>query len=183
MSTYNRTPYTRRRVRRRKAKTKRFTRGMRITLFAFFVLFLVTFFALIIRIYMIDYRNGDRYKKAALSQQSYTNTVLNYQRGAIVDCNNTTLAVSIRKYNLVLEPRTLNTDEEQKAVTVNAIVEHFGIEKEKLDEVIADKPNSMYEHLDELKKLDSKTVEAFEEKMEKDKNIQGVWSDCCRYSS
>lgn len=175
MSTYNRTPYTRRRVRRRKAKTKRFTRGMRITLFAFFVLFLVTFFALIIRIYMIDYRNGDRYKKAALSQQSYTNTVLNYQRGAIVDCNNTTLAVSIRKYNLVLEPRTLNTDEEQKAVTVNAIVEHFGIEKEKLDEVIADNPNSMYEHLDELKELDSKTVEAFEEKMEKDKNIQGVW--------
>ncbi len=175
MSTYNRTPYTRRRIRRRKAKTKRFTRGMRITLFAFFVLFLLAFLAFLVRIYLINDKNGDRYKKAALSQQSYTNTVLNYQRGAIKDCNNTTLAVSIRKYNLVLEPRTLNTDDENKITTVNAIVQHFGVDKTKLDEVIADRPNSMYEHLDELRNLDSKTVEAFEEKMKKEKKIQGVW--------
>lgn len=176
MSTYNRrTPYTRRRMRRRKAKTKRFTRGMRITLFAFFVLFLAAFFAFMIRIYIINHNNGDRYKKAALSQQSYTNTVLNYQRGAIKDRNNTTLAVSVRKYNLVLEPRTLNTDGEQKVVTVNAIAEHFNVEKQILEEVIANKPNSMYEHLDELKELDSKTVEAFEDKMKENKQIQGVW--------
>lgn len=176
MATYNRTSsYTRRRRRRRKAKAKRFTRGMRVTLFAFFVLFLLGFLALLIKIYLINHNDGDRYKKSALSQQSYTNTVLNYQRGAIKDRNNTTLAVSVRKYNLVLEPRTLLTDEEKKTATVNAVAEHFSIDRQELENVIANKPNSMYEHLDKLKELTSDTVEAFREKMKENKEIQGVW--------
>ena len=33
----------------------------------------------------------------------------------------------------------------------------------------------MYEHLDELKELDSKKVDGFKKKMQKDKNIVGVW--------
>ena len=106
MSTYTRTtPYTRRRTRRRRP-AKIFTRNMRITLFFFFVLFIAFFCFLLMQIYKINKNDGDRYRKAAMSQQSYTNTILNYQRGSIKDRNNTMLAVSIRKYNLVLEPRT-----------------------------------------------------------------------------
>jgi stage V sporulation protein D (sporulation-specific penicillin-binding protein) len=148
---------------------------MRITLFALFVVFLIAFAALVARIYLIDKNDGSRYKKAALSQQSYTNTVLNYQRGSIKDRNNTTLAVSVRKYNLVLEPRTLMTDDVQRETTLSAIASHFDVSRDELDSVVENKPNSMYEHIDDLKGLDQETVDTFKEKMEEDENIQGVW--------
>lgn len=174
MSSYSRRGYARRR-RRRKAKTKRFTRGMRITLFAFFVIFLFAFIGLVYRIYRINKNDGDRYKKAALSQQSYTNTVLNYQRGAIKDRNSTTLAVSVRKYNLVLEPRTLLTNAAEKVATVDAISEYFSIEKQQLEEAIEKNPKSMYVRLDNLKELASDRVEGFQKKMKENKLIHGVW--------
>lgn len=148
---------------------------MRIALFCFFMLFILAFVAQGIRIYGINRDQGERYKKAALSQQSYTNTTLNYQRGAIKDRNNTTMAVSVRKYNLILEPRTLAEDAEKKTATVEAIASYFSVKADTINQVIAKKSNSMYEHLDELKELDSKKVDGFKKKMQKDKNIVGVW--------
>ena len=124
---YREEAYRRRRIRRKRAKRRKFTRGMRIALFCFFILFILAFAALGIRIYGINRDQGERYKKAALSQQSYTNTTLNYQRGAIKDRNNTTMAVSVRKYNLVLEPRTLAEDAEKKTATVEAIASYFSV--------------------------------------------------------
>ena len=124
---YREEAYRRRRIRRKRAKRRKFTRGMRIALFCFFILFILAFAALEIRIYGINRDQGERYKKAALSQQSYTNTTLNYQRGAIKDRNNTTMAVSVRKYNLVLEPRTLAEDAEKKTATVEAIASYFSV--------------------------------------------------------
>lgn len=170
----NRRHFTNRR-RRRKAKPKRFNQKMRITLFAVFSVCLFVFFLLLYQIYKINREDGDRYKKAALSQQSYTNTTLNFQRGDIKDRNDTTLAVSVRKYNLVLEPRTLLTNEEKKTVTVDAISDFFGVEKSELEHVIEEKPNSMYEHLDSLRELSTKKVEQFKKKMQAEKDIQGVW--------
>lgn len=148
---------------------------MRITLFVIFCVCLFVFSALLYNIYCINRDNGDRYKKAALSQQSYTNTILNFQRGDIKDRNNTTLAVSVRKYNLVLEPRTLLTNDKKRVVTVRAISDFFGVDQSDLDKVIEKKPKSMYEHIDTLKELDTKKVEKFKKKMEEDKDIQGVW--------
>lgn len=172
---YREEAYRRRRIRRKRAKRRKFTRGMRIALFCFFMLFILAFVALGIRIYGINRDQGERYKKAALSQQSYTNTTLNYQRGAIKDRNNTTMAVSVRKYNLILEPRTLAEDAEKKTATVEAIASYFSVKADTINQVIAKKSNSMYEHLDELKELDSKKVDGFKKKMQKDKNIVGVW--------
>lgn len=170
----NRRRFSNRR-RRRKAKRKRFDQRMRITLFVIFCVCLFVFSALLYNIYCINRDNGDRYKKAALSQQSYTNTILNFQRGDIKDRNNTTLAVSVRKYNLVLEPRTLLTNDKKRVVTVRAISDFFGVDQSDLDKVIEKKPKSMYEHIDTLKELDTKKVEKFKKKMEEDKDIQGVW--------
>lgn len=175
MRQYNRrAPYGVRR-RRRKKKPGIFTRKMRITLFCVFMFFLCAFAILFIRIYNIDKNEGDRYRKSALSQHAYTNTILNYQRGTIRDRNNTTLAVSIRKYDLVLEARTLLANEEQMAETVSAISEYFAFDKAVLEDVIAKNPASMYLHLDGLRQLDSDMVDGFKEKMEKNENISGVW--------
>ena len=159
----------------KRGKIKRFTRRMRGALFVFFALFFVGFVGLLIQIFMLDKNDGNRFRKAALAQQSYTNSVLNYQRGAIKDKNGTTMAVSLRRYNLILEPRTLNNNDQMHSRTVDALASYFNISGEKLEEIIASKPNSMYEHVDDLKELTDEQVEAFREKMSQDELIDGVW--------
>lgn len=170
---YNQGRYSYRR-RRRRGKPKRFNRKMRITVFLVFCVCLFTFGVLLFKIYRINSKDGDRYRKEALSQQSYTNTVLNYQRGDVKDRNNTTLAVSVRKYDLVLEPRTLSKDEKKKQATVDAIAKTFGVASSVVEEVIQKKPNSMYEHIDSLKELPAKKVDKFKKQIKKDR-LEGVW--------
>lgn len=170
---YNQGQYSYRR-RRRRGKPKRFNRTMRITVFLVFCVCLFTFGVLLFKIYRINSKDGDRYRKEALSQQSYTNTVLNYQRGDVKDRNNTTLAVSVRKYDLVLEPRTLGKDEKKKQATVDAIAKTFGVASSVVEEVIQKKPNSMYEHIDSLKELPAKKVDKFKKQIKKDR-LEGVW--------
>lgn len=162
------------RRRRRRGKPKRFSRKMCITVFLVFCVCLFTFGVLLFKIYRINSKDGDRYRKEALSQQSYTNTVLNYQRGDVKDRNNTTLAVSVRKYDLVLEPRTLGKDEKKKQATVDAIAKTFGVASSVVEEVIQKKPNSMYEHIDGLKELPAKKVDKFKKQIKKER-LEGVW--------
>jgi len=147
---------------------------MCITVFLVFCVCLFTFGVLLFKIYRINSKDGDRYRKEALSQQSYTNTVLNYQRGDVKDRNNTTLAVSVRKYDLVLEPRTLGKDEKKKQATVDAIAKTFGVALSVVEEVIQKKPNSMYEHIDGLKELPAKKVDKFKKQIKKER-LEGVW--------
>ena len=170
---YNQGQYSYRR-RRRRGKPKRFSRKMCITVFLVFCVCLFTFGVLLFNIYRINSKDGDRYRKEALSQQSYTNTVLNYQRGDVKDRNNTTLAVSVRKYDLVLEPRTLGKDEKKKQATVDAIAKTFGVASSVVEEVIQKKPNSMYEHIDGLKELPAKKVDKFKKQIKKER-LEGVW--------
>lgn len=170
---YNQGRYSYRR-RRRRGKPKHFNRKMRITVFLVFCVCLFTFGVLLFKIYRINSKDGDRYRKEALSQQSYTNAVLNYQRGDVKDRNNTTLAVSVRKYDLVLEPRTLGKDEKKKQATVDAIAKTFGVASSVVEEVIQKKPNSMYEHIDSLKELPAKKVDKFKKQIKKDR-LEGVW--------
>ena len=170
---YNQGRYSYRR-RRRRGKPKRFSRKMCITVFLVFCVCLFTFGVLLFKIYRINSKDGDRYRKEALSQQSYTNTVLNYQRGDVKDRNNTTLAVSVRKYDLVLEPRTLGKDEKKKQATVDAIAKTFGVASSVVEEVIQKKPNSMYEHIDGIKELPAKKVDKFKKQIKKER-LEGVW--------
>lgn len=170
---YNQGRYSYRR-RRRRGKPKRFSRKMCITVFLVFCVCLFTFGVLLFKIYRINSKDGGRYRKEALSQQSYTNTVLNYQRGDVKDRNNTTLAVSVRKYDLVLEPRTLGKDEKKKQATVDAIAKTFGVASSVVEEVIQKKPNSMYEHIDGLKELPAKKVDKFKKQIKKER-LEGVW--------
>lgn len=170
---YNQGRYSYRR-RRRRGKPKRFSRKMCITVFLVFCVCLFTFGVLLFKIYRINSKDGDRYRKEALSQQSYTNTVLNYQRGDVKDRNNTSLAVSVRKYDLVLEPRTLGKDEKKKQATVDAIAKTFGVASSVVEEVIQKKPNSMYEHIDGLKELPAKKVDKFKKQIKKER-LEGVW--------
>ena len=144
-------------------------------MFVFFALFFVCFVFLLLRIFFLDKNDGNRYRKAALAQQSYTNSVLNYQRGPIRDRNGTTMAVSLRRYNLILEPRTLNNNDQMHVRTVDALASFFNISRDVIEKIIASKPNSMYEHIDELRELTDEQVESFRKKLSEDDLIDGVW--------
>ncbi|MBR6228197.1 MAG: peptidoglycan glycosyltransferase [Eubacterium sp.] len=148
---------------------------MRTSLFVFFALFFLGFVFLLFRIYLLDKNDGNRYRKAALAGQSYTNSILDFQRGAIRDRNGTTMAVSVRKYNLILEPRTLNNNDEMHVRTVDALSSYFNISRDTIEDIIASKPNSMYEHIDELRELSDEQVDSFREKIASDELIDGIW--------
>lgn len=165
----------RKRRARRRRRMKKFDRNMKSVLVIIFLICVVLFAALLGLIYWTDHTKGNEYKKAALSQQSYTNSVLNYQRGTIRDRNNTTLAVSERKYDLVLEPRTLMADDKAKVETVQKISEFFKVSSDVLEKRITEKPTSMYEHFDELRQLSVSKVEKFKNMMEDDSAVKGVW--------
>ena len=80
----------------------------------------------------------------------------------------------MRKYDLVLEPRTLGKDEKKKQETVDAIAKTFGVASSVVEEVIQKKPNSMYEHIDGLKELPAKKVDKFKKQIKKER-LEGVW--------
>ncbi len=170
---------TRRRQRqitfRRRRRVRVFTGGMKRTLFIFLVFVFILFIALLVKIYMINRDRGDDYKKKVLSQQSYTNTVLNYQRGAIKDRNNTILAQSVRKFNLIIEPRTFLDEPEIKTETLAKIAQYFAYDVSEIEKIIGEHPQSMYQHVDGLKELTEDQIKGFREESKKNKLIGGVW--------
>ena len=160
---------------RRRRRRTRFTRGMKKTLFIFLVFVFVLFVALITKIYILNRDNGDAYKKQVFSQQAYTNKVLNYRRGAIKDRNETILAQSVRKFNLVIEPKTLLAKTEMKTETLAKIAQYFAFDTSSIETLITEHPDSMYQLVDGLKELTTEQISGFKEEMSKNKNVGGVW--------
>ena len=135
------------------------------TLFLFLAFVFILFVALSVRIYMLNRDHGDAYKKQVFAQQSYTNKVLKYRRGAIKDRNDTILAQSVRRFRLVLEPKTMLADDEVKKETVAQLVQYFQADASALDKLINDNPNSMYQYVEGYGELTKEQVSGFEERM------------------
>ncbi len=155
-------------------KMKKFTNRMRGKLMFIFFLLIVSMIGLIVRLFIINHTDGERYEKRVLSQQTYTSTVIPYQRGSILDRNKTVLAVSEKVYNVILDVHSMLSDEKYLAPTSKAITNSFdSITMEVIDNLIKNKPDSRYSIL--LKGISYDTMVQFKEKQEKDKNIKGVW--------
>ncbi len=160
---------------KRRRRPKVFTGEMKKTLFIFLVFVFILFVALLVKIYQINRDRGDDYKKKVLSQQSYTNAVLNFQRGSIKDRNNTILAHSVRKFNLIIEPRTFLNEPEIKEETLSKIAQYFAFDISVIDKIISEHPQSMYQHVDGLKELTEDQIKGFREEQKENKLIGGVW--------
>lgn len=166
----------RRRVRvPRKRRRKRFTRGMTKTLFLFLVFVLLLFVSLVFRIYTLNRDHGDGYKKQVFAQQSYTNKVLKYRRGAIKDRNDTILAQSVRRFQLVLEPRTILAKEDVRKETVAQLAQYFQADAPVIEQILTDNPKSMYQYVEGYRELTKEQVSGFQELMKENKDVQGVW--------
>ena len=59
---------------------------MQRKLAVFFVLVLLAFIVLGVRLFLINRDNGQAYRMQVLSQQAYENQTIHFKRGKIVDC-------------------------------------------------------------------------------------------------
>ena len=113
-----------------------------------FILILVAFVSLSVRLYAINRDNGEKYKKQVLSQQEYDSVTLVAKRGDILDSNGSKLAVSQKVYNVIVDSKTLNGhDGEYLEPTLQALYAtniSFLYTQDELREFIRQNPSSQY---------------------------------------
>lgn len=157
----------------KKKKKKKFGLFMQQNLLICFLLVVLIFVGLIVRLIYLNYSDGDKYEKRVLSQQTYMSNAIAYKRGAILDRNGTVLADSIHVYNLILDPLKMRLKEEYLKPTLEALQQCFDVEEEEVRKILEEKPKSQYVVF--RKSLESEKVEKFQALADEDKNIQGVW--------
>ena len=165
---------------------RKFTIKMQKKLVVLFVLVLLAFVALTVRLFIINKEDGERYKKQVLSQQEYDSKVLPYKRGDIEDRNGSKLAYSEKRYNLIVDAKLMN-DEEGKYLepTLAALKKFFGSEvnTEEIRTYVTETPKSQYKKF--AKELSYDTISPYiEYEMEASSSkelddLRGVWFEDC----
>ena len=97
---------------RKDKRNNRFTTKMQKKLVVLYLCVLLAFTGLGARLILINRDNGEQYEKQVLSQQQYSSRTIPYKRGEITDRKGTKLAVSEKAYNLLLDCKLLNEQEE-----------------------------------------------------------------------
>lgn len=156
---------------------------MRKKLVILFVMVLLAFVVLGVRLILINTQKGDEYTHNVLSQRHYDSVTLPYQRGSIVDSKGTTLAVSKKVYNVILDVSVLtyyeNRQEGYVLATIEALNKCFGMNSQELATYVKENPNSKYCVLE--KQLDYEEIQPFLAMVEESENsdeitdIKGVW--------
>lgn len=155
-------------------KRKRFLARMQTKLFIVITLLTLFFVFLIGRLIYINAKDGKRYEKTVLAQQSYDSIEIPYRRGDILDRNGTQLATSEKVYNLILEPKNVLQSDEVKTATIKALTKYFELTEEDINKALEDE-TSLYKKM--LKKLTYDQVSPFNEFLSTDeaKNVKGIW--------
>ncbi len=165
---------------KRDTKPQRFTGRMQKKLTVLFLIILAAFGVLTVRLYAINRDNGEEYKKQVLSQQEYDSKTLPAKRGEIVDCNGTKIAVSQKVYNVVVDAKTLNSNDGQYLEPVlNALYDtdiEFSYTRDDLRSFIISNPTSQYRIIAKKQKYDviSPLMEKLNDKAG-NPNLKGVW--------
>ena len=151
---------------------------MKEKLVVLFVLVLLAFVGLGVRLILITKNNGEEYEKQVLSQQQYDSTTLPFRRGEILDSNGTILAYSEKVYNVILDAKLLLRDEKYLEPTLKALVTNFDLDASEIREYLREHPTSQYYIL--AKKLSYNQISAFQEMITPgtdtyNEDIQGVW--------
>lgn len=155
---------------------KKFPKFMQKKLVILYLGIILAFVFLIGRITYINASDGEEYTKIVLDQQQYDSRVIPYKRGDIVDRNGTKIATSERVYNVILDVKTMLSDEDYVEPTKQVLKDCFGIEEEEVDALIEESPDSRYSVL--KKGIDYNTAKEFEAIDEDDENypdVKGIW--------
>ena len=78
-----------------------------------FIIMVALLIGLFGRIIYINQVDGPTYSKKVLSQQSYSDTVLAFKRGAILDTNGNIVAASEETYNIILDCYVISHNKEK----------------------------------------------------------------------
>ncbi len=176
----------------RTKKERRFSRKMQIKLLAVFAFILLFLIIILLRIVYINVKSGDRYAKKVLSQENYDSQVLYSRRGEITDTNGRTLAYSEKVYNLVLDCKAINENEDYLEPTVKALESVFALDRGELRERITGEKtkDSQYQVVLDMVSEDQKDefsrylmIESYPDLDEEEKkakqqelnNVKGIW--------
>ncbi len=155
-------------------RRKRFLQRMKNKLLFVAGCALLGFLILIGRMIYINAKDGKRYEKIVLAQQSYDSIEIPYRRGDILDRNGTQLATSEKVYNLIIEPKNILQSDEVKDATLDALTKYFDLKEKDIKEALED-DTSLYKKM--LKKLPYEKVQPFQEFVatKEGRKVRGVW--------
>ncbi|MBR2256900.1 MAG: cell division protein FtsI [Blautia sp.] len=163
---------------------------MRNKLYGVFLVCIVLFVVLIVRVTLINATNGAAYKMKVLSQAQsrYESRVMPAKRGDILDRNGKVLATSAKVFRVILDCKAVNSNEMFIDPTVDALVEIFGLDEGELRTRLTSEATreSQYQiiakniSMDEKKAFEdyaypAEELELSEDEREKREKIRGVW--------
>jgi len=157
-------------------KVKKFSIKMQKKLVVLFLVVLLAFVALSVRLIFINKEDGENYKKQILSQQNYVSTVIPFKRGDILDAQGSKLAYSEKVYNLVVDADIINKTEGSLEPTLTALDTCFDVDVEALRTHITTNTTNKYYVV--LKRLTYEEIAPFLEMQGNPKeypNIKGIW--------
>lgn len=96
------------------------------------------------------------------AQQKYESQVLPAKRGDIYDKNGNILATSNKVYNVILDCKTVNSDEDYVEPTIRALNEVLGIDEETVRSLLADSRTSQSQYQVLTKQLSMDKKKEFE---------------------
>ena len=155
---------------------KRFSKRMQKKLVMLFVAIVLAFVFLVGRITYINAASGDKYTKVVLDQHQYDSRTIPFKRGDIVDRNGTKMATSERVYNVILDVKVMMSDKDYIEPTIEVLKDCFGIEEDKVRELMDKSPSSRYNILQ--KGVDYAKAKEFEKIDKDDKkypDVKGIW--------
>ena len=157
------------------------------------ILFLCVLGALVILlgyITSINLNSGEKYKKQVLSQaqQRYENRTIAAKRGSIYDKNGNILAMSNKVYNVILDCKAVNSDEDYIEPTVKALTEVLGLDEGDIRTRLTAESTKESQYQIVKKQLSMDDKKAFEDyctipedtdmtpkEIQERNNVQGVW--------
>lgn len=178
------------RKRGRRKPQRKINQKMKEKLVILFGLVLLALVVLILRITFINATDGRKYKKQVLSQaqQKYESQILPAKRGDIYDKNGNILATSNKVYNVILDCKTVNSDEDYVEPTIRALNEVLGIDEETVRSLLSDSRTSKSQYQILMKQLSMDKKKEFEAYKAEDEDsgltaaqakeradIKGIW--------
>ncbi len=162
---------------RKKNKKRHKVRSIiRRKLVVFFVIILLAFAGLAVRLIYISNEDGTEYQKAIYAQQQrrYASSTLPYKRGNIVDRNGATLAVSEKVYTMIIDAKVmLDQDKKYLEPTLEALDKYFDIDIQTIREYVLANPTSSWYVAKKL--LTYEDILGFKLAQEENSKIKGVW--------
>ena len=119
--------------------------NMQKKLVVLFMLILLAFLGLALKLVYIKEKKGEEYTKNVLSQQKYQSTILPYKRGDILDRKGTKLAISEKVYNLIVDCKAVLEKEDFLKPTMEALRQCFPeLNHNEIENYIKNNPSRRY---------------------------------------